>query len=40
MPNLEFVFVHIFSESHKFDVQVLKEQKKKGGDVHFKAGKT
>lgn len=31
MPNLEFVFVHIFSKSHKFDVQVFKEQKKKGG---------
>lgn len=31
MPNLEFVFVHIFSKSHKFDVQVFKEQKKRGG---------
>lgn len=31
MPNLEFVFVHIFSKSHKFDVQVFKEHKKRRG---------
>lgn len=35
MPNLEFVFVHIFSKSHKFDVQVFKEQKKmRGHSLH------
>lgn len=35
MPNLEFVFVHIFSKSHKFDVQVFKEQNKmRGHSLH------
>lgn len=40
MPNLEFVFVHIFSKSHKFDVQVFKEQKKRGGGHSLQSWKS